>query len=113
LVHPTNPREAFAHSSRAVADGSISKQRVLSDPLSADEIQRVMSHLRDHGGLTNQLKCLREALQAYEGTHYFHYYSKGVKSSEGRALIYVVSLWLKIWLFLRVLTVPELMNYLD
>jgi tRNA pseudouridine38-40 synthase len=91
LVHPTKLREWFVQEECAAADGTISKQRVLSDPLSADEIQRVKSHLRDHRASPNQLKCLREALQAYEGTHYFHNYSKGVKSSEGRAQRYVVS----------------------
>jgi tRNA pseudouridine38-40 synthase len=61
------------------------------DPLSADEVAKLQAQLAGVRATSQQLTTLKEALKAYEGTHSFHNFTKGVKPSEARAKRYIVS----------------------
>jgi len=71
--------------------GCPSNGRETNDPLSQKDLDFIRPHLMNYRVSKDQLELLRSALKAYEGTHSFHNFSKGVKSDEARASRYIVS----------------------
>jgi hypothetical protein len=67
------------------------RQEVAKEPLTKEEIEKLKTALKDFRSTPAQRDLLQSALKAYEGTHKFHNYSKGVKASEGKASRYILS----------------------
>lgn len=67
------------------------RQEVAKEPLTKEEIEKLKTALKDFRSTPAQRDLLQSALKAYEGTHKFHNYSKGVKANEGKASRYILS----------------------
>jgi tRNA pseudouridine38-40 synthase len=61
------------------------------NPLTIEEVEKLKVVLKDFRSTPAQRDLLQSALKAYEGTHKFHNYSKGVKANEGKASRYILS----------------------
>lgn len=71
--------------------GCLDGEREAADPLKQEEMTLLQSQLKDYRVTPQKLDLLKKALKAYEGTHSFHNYSKGVKNDEARSSRYIVS----------------------
>jgi tRNA pseudouridine38-40 synthase len=67
------------------------RQEVAKEPLTQEEVEKLKVALKDFRSTPAQRDLLQSALKAYEGTHKFHNYSKGVKANEGKASRYILS----------------------
>jgi hypothetical protein len=67
------------------------RQEVAKEPLTKEEVEKLKAAFKDFRSTPAQRDLLQSALKAYEGTHKFHNYSKGVKASEGKASRYILS----------------------
>ena len=71
--------------------GCTAQGRSPSNPLTADEVALIQSHVKDYRATLEQREQLKKALQVFEGTHSFHNYAKGVGAKEARAQRYIES----------------------
>ena len=69
--------------------GATKNDRNLGDPLSAEEVAQASVQLKSYRITESQLDLLRKALKSYDGTHSFHNFTRGVKSSEARAARFI------------------------
>ena len=67
------------------------RKELKKEPLSKEEIDKLKVVLKDFRSTPAQRDRLQSALTAYEGTHKFHNYSKGVQGNEGKASRYILS----------------------
>jgi tRNA pseudouridine38-40 synthase len=67
------------------------REQVAREPLSNEEVQKMKGTLRDYRSTKGQRDLLQSALKKYEGTHPFHNFTKGMKSSDPSAKRFIVS----------------------
>lgn len=65
--------------------------RSAMDALTEEEVVKIRPAFQNVRATSQQLDRLQAALKKYEGTHSFHNFTKGVKSTEGRASRYIIS----------------------
>lgn len=65
-------------------------QRLASDPLSDSELNAVQPYLIKYRVSEDKLELLRTALKRFEGTHYFHNYTRGKSSSQKSAQRFIM-----------------------
>jgi tRNA pseudouridine38-40 synthase len=72
-------------------DGTDTKPRSASDPLTAEERKTMQAVLSNYRATPDQLERLQQALSALQGTHSFHQFTKSVSASDAKAKRYIVS----------------------
>ena len=66
------------------------RQDIAKEPLSKDEIQQLQSKMRGYRSTPEQRELLQKALSAYEGTHSFHNFTKGLRPGQASANRYIL-----------------------
>ena len=63
--------------------------RLLSDPLSPEEVAKMQAQLKNFRVTDDQLALLKKALKCYEGTNPYQSFSKGIRPGEARAMRFI------------------------
>jgi tRNA pseudouridine38-40 synthase len=61
------------------------------DPLSVDEVQKVQDALQSYRSTNESRQLLQSALTKYEGTHYFHNFTRGLAPGQATAQRFIES----------------------
>jgi tRNA pseudouridine(38-40) synthase len=60
------------------------------DPVTLEQWHKCRSLLQDYRISDEQMQILNQTMKAYQGTHSFHYFTKGMESGKAQALRYII-----------------------